>query len=190
MRCIGGWSVPPVQGALKCSAKGWPWQDLPLDGVAVGRGYYADADALDALIASGDLAHYRVYEKAVPEEEGHLLFCMSVLEPGCVGEEFFMTKGHYHTVADTAETYLCERGSGFMLMKTFDGRWDAQPVEAGRLVYAPPCWVHRSIKTRDDPLISFCMYPAHVGHNYGDIQTEGFLKRVKRGAGAPSLVDR
>jgi glucose-6-phosphate isomerase len=154
------------------------------------RGYYADADALEALIASGDPVHYRVYEKAIPEEEGHLLFCMSVLEPGHVGDEFFMTKGHYHTVVDTAETYLCVRGSGFMLMKTSDGRWNAQPMEAGRLVYAPPCWAHRSINTGDDPLISFCVYPAHAGHDYGDIRTEGFPKRVKRGNGAPRLVDR
>lgn len=154
------------------------------------RGYYADAEALEALIALCDPVHYRVYEKAIPEEKGHLLFCMSVLEPGQVGDEYFMTKGHYHTVSGTAETYLCMRGRGFMLMKTCDGPWDAQPMEAGRLIYAPPDWAHRSINTGDEPLISFCVYPAHAGHNYGDIQTEGFPKRVKRGIGGPSLVDR
>ena len=152
------------------------------------RGYYADGEALEALIASGDPVHYQVYEKAIPEEEGHLLFCMSVLEPGRVGEEFFMTKGHYHTVADTAETYLCVRGLGFMLMKTSDGRWDAQPMKAGQLVYAPPYWAHRSINTGDEPLISLCVYPAHAGHNYGDIETEGFPKRVIRGSKGPVLL--
>lgn len=153
------------------------------------RGYHADAEALEALIASGDPIHYRVYEKAIPEKEGHLLFCMSVLEPGRVGEEFFMTKGHYHTVSDTAETYLCVRGQGFMLMKTAAGRWEAQPMEAGRLVYAPPFWAHRSINTGGEPLISFCVYPAHAGHNYGDIQTEGFPIRVMCGVDGPSFVD-
>jgi len=152
------------------------------------RGYYSDADAMEALIASGDPVHYRVYEKAIPETEGHLLFCMSVLEPGSVGEEFFMTKGHYHTVADTAETYLCVKGSGFLVMKTSDGQWAAEPMEAGRMVYAPPLWAHRSINVGDDPLISFCVYPAHAGHNYGDIETEGFPKRVVRGPEGPIFL--
>jgi len=145
------------------------------------RGYYADAEALEALIGSEDPVHYRVYEKAIPETEGHLLFCMSVLEPGRVGDEFFMTKGHYHTVSGTAETYLCTRGAGFMLMKTADGRWAAEPMGAGRMVYAPPHWAHRSVNTGDEPLISFCVYPAHAGHNYGDIETEGFPQRVIAG---------
>jgi glucose-6-phosphate isomerase len=154
------------------------------------RGYYADAEALEALIEDGDPIHYQVFEKAIPEEEGHLLFCMSVLEPGRVGDEYFMTKGHYHTVSGTAEAYLCVRGLGFMLMKTSDGRWNAQPMEANRLVYAPPHWAHRSINTGDEPLISFCVYPAHAGHNYGDIRSTGFPKRVKQIAGKAVLVDR
>jgi len=153
------------------------------------RGYYADAVALEALIAAGDPVHYRVYEKAIPEKEGHLLFCMSVLEPGRVGEEFFLTKGHYHTVADTAETYLCVRGQGMLLLKTSDGQWMAESMEVGRMVYAPPFWAHRSINTGSEPLISFCVYPAHAGHNYGDIQTEGFPKRVVDSNSGPTLVD-
>lgn len=153
------------------------------------RGYYADVAALEKLIASGDPVHYRVYEKAIPEEEGHLLFCMSVLEPGCVGDEFFLTKGHYHTVADTAETYLCVRGQGMLLMKTSDGRWAAEPMNAGRMVYAPPLWAHRSINTASEPLISFCVYPAHAGHDYGDIQVQGFPKRVLRSASGPVFID-
>ena len=153
------------------------------------RGYYADNAALEALISSGDPIHYRVYEKAIPEDEGHLLFCMSVLEPGCIGDEFFFTKGHYHTLADTAETYLCVRGQGVLLMKTADGQWAAESMRAGRMVYAPPFWAHRSINTGSEPLISFCVYPAHAGHNYGDIQSEGFPRRVVLTASGPTFVD-
>jgi glucose-6-phosphate isomerase, archaeal len=153
------------------------------------RGYYADAEALERLIESGDPVHYRVYEKAIPEVEGHLLFCMSILYPGRVGDEFVFTKGHYHTVVETAETYLCVHGRGFLLMKTADGRWEAEPMEAGRMVYAPPYWAHRSINTGTEPLISFCVYPAHAGHNYGDIQTEGFPRRVVVSPSGPDFVD-
>jgi glucose-6-phosphate isomerase len=151
------------------------------------RGHYADAGALDRLIAAGDPLHYEVFEKPVPEEYGHDMFCVSRLLPGLVGEEYFMTKGHYHTVAQTAELYLCIRGKGFMVMKTKDGRFSAEPMEKGRMVYVPPYWAHRSVNTGDEPLVSFCAYNAEAGHNYGDIETEGFLKRVLRQDGSPVI---
>ena len=144
------------------------------------RGYYADEGALEALIEAGDPLHYEVFGVPVPEEYGHLLYCISKLQPGRVGEECFMTKGHYHTVAETAEIYLCLRGEGLMLMKTTDGRCEAEPMKRGAMVYVPPYWAHRSVNTGEEPLISFCVYPAEAGHNYGDIEQEGFPKRVFR----------
>ena len=90
-----------------------------------------------------------------------------------------MTKGHYHTVIETAEIYLCLRGEGYMLMKTSGGRFAAEKMSRGRMVYVPPYWAHRSVNTgTTEPLVSFCVYPGDAGHNYGDIETEGFPKRV------------
>lgn len=143
------------------------------------RGYYADEASLERLIAErDDPLHYEVFEVPVPEERGHLMYCISTLQPGRVGDECFMTKGHYHDVAETAEIYLCLCGQGYMAMKTAEGTWKAEPMGRGRMVYVPPYWAHRSINTGDDPLISFCVYPAEAGHNYGDIEDEGFPKRV------------
>ena len=143
------------------------------------RGYYADQDALEQLIVQdNDPLHYEVFEIPVPEEEGHLMYCISKLQAGRVGQECFMTKGHYHTRLATAEVYLCLRGEGLMLMKTRNGECQWQTFRRGRMVYVPPNWAHRSINTGDEPLISFCVYPAQAGHNYGDIQTSGFPKRV------------
>lgn len=142
------------------------------------RGYYQDEAALQRLIASGDPIHYEVFQKNIPECRGHLLVCISKLYPGCVGEECFMTKGHYHSISGTAEIYLCLRGRGYMMMKTADGQCAAEPMWRNRVVYVPPHWAHRSINTGDEPLISFCVYPADAGHNYGDIAGEGFPKRV------------
>jgi glucose-6-phosphate isomerase len=143
------------------------------------RGHYKDAAALDALIGRADPLHYEVFEVPVPEQYGHLMYCISTLQPGLVGEECFMTKGHYHTVIETAEIYLCLRGEGYMLMKTSDGRPAAEKMSRGRMVYVPPYWAHRSVNTgTTEPLVSFCVYPGDAGHNYGDIETEGFPKRV------------
>lgn len=142
------------------------------------KGYYTDEAALQRLIDDGDPVHYEVFEKHIPEESGHLRFCISKLYPGRVGEECFMTKGHYHTVSGTCEIYLGVCGQGYMMNKTVDGECVAEPIMRNRMVYVPPHWAHRSINTGNEPLISFCAYPAEAGHNYGDIEREGFPKRI------------
>jgi glucose-6-phosphate isomerase, archaeal len=151
------------------------------------RGHYADKAALERLIAQGDPLHYEVFEKPVPEEYGHLMYCISRLLPGLVGDEYFMTKGHYHSVLHTGEIYLCLRGTGFMLMKTKDGAFAAEPMSRGGMVYVPPYWAHRSVNTGSEPLVSFCVYNAEAGHNYGDIETECFVKRVLKVDGRPVI---
>ena len=145
------------------------------------RGYYADPSALETLIAAAsDPVHYETFESAVPEEYGQVKFCISKLYPGVVGDECFMTKGHYHAVLATGEVYLCLRGEGLMMMKTSDGTCRLEPFAPGRLVYVPPCWAHRSINTGKEPLVSLCLYPGDAGHNYGDIRSSGFPRRVYR----------
>lgn len=151
------------------------------------KGYYQDAAALDRLIASGNPIHYEVFEREIPEEYGHLLFCISKLYPGTVGTECFMTKGHYHSVVQTGEIYLCIRGEGFMIMKDPDGNPAAEPMRRNRMVYVPPYFGHRSVNTGDEPLISFCVYPADAGHNYGDIEREGFPQRVFKVGGKVTI---
>jgi len=146
---------------------------------SVMEGYYADPEALKQLITyENDPIHYETFESPVPEESGQLRFCISKLYPGLVGEECFMTKGHYHTVLETGEIYLCLKGQGLMMMKLSDGNCRWEDFSPGRMVYVPPYWAHRSVNTGNEPLISLCVYPGDAGHNYGDIQTEGFPKRV------------
>ena len=145
---------------------------------SVMRGYYRDADAFERLVEAGDPLHYETYEKHVPEEYGHLLFCISKVQPGRVGDEFFMTQGHYHTRLNTGEIYLCLQGKGAMVLKTPEGRFDMQRMTRGSLVYVPPYWAHRSVNTGSEPLSMFCVWPGDAGHNYGDIEREGFPKRL------------
>lgn len=138
------------------------------------QGYYKDEKALAELVENGNPVHYEVFEVPVPEEYGHLMYCISTLQPGKVGEEYFMTKGHYHTIAGTAEIYLCLKGEGYMLMKTTSGECRSVKMTRGQMVYVPPFWAHRSVNTGNEPLVSFCVYQADAGHNYGDIEEEGF----------------
>lgn len=150
---------------------------------------YEDVEAARAAVADGDPVIYRVYERKLPELPGELQWCMSVTLAGKIGREYYMTKGHFHEVRDTAEIYLCVRGQGYMLMETEDGKTDAQAMRANVAVYVPAGWAHRSINTGQQPLISFCVYPGNAGHDYGTIETAGFRKRIVEIDGQAAIID-
>ena len=150
---------------------------------------YEDQQAVRKLLEM-DPVIYKVYEKQLPQLSGELQWCMSVTLPGKVGREYYMTKGHYHAVRETAEIYLCVGGEGYMLMETEQGDVDLKEMQPNTCVYVPACWAHRSINTGNTPLISFCVYPGHAGHDYGSIETMGFKKRVVEIDGKPTVIDR
>jgi glucose-6-phosphate isomerase len=144
------------------------------------QGAYADQAAVSQLVAHGDPLVYEVLQYDVPEEVGQLICCTTVLHPGTVGEEYFMTKGHYHSVRDTGEVYLGLSGNGQLLLMTEDGGKAATPMGPGTVAYVPPCWAHRTVNTGEDPFVFFAVYPGQAGHDYGTIEQTGFPKRVMR----------
>ena len=150
---------------------------------------YEDQEAARKLLEI-DPVIYRVYEKQLPQLPGELQWCMSVTLPGKIGREYYMTKGHYHAVRETAEIYLCVGGEGYMLMETEQGDVDVKEMRTNTCVYVPAYWAHRSVNTGDTPLISFCVYPGHAGHDYGSIETMGFKKRIVEIDGKPVIIDR
>lgn len=154
------------------------------------QGQYADQAAYTALLAQSDQLLYEVYELLVPKVAGELLHGVSILHPGKVGTEYFMTKGHYHSVLETGEVYYCLRGSGMLVMETPEGAADVQPLNAGQVVYVPPRWAHRSVNTSaTEDLITFFIYPGNAGHDYGTIEQRGFRKLVIERDGQPTIID-
>lgn len=153
-------------------------------------GQYHDQEAYDSLLAKEDVLLYEVYEIKRPEIEGEILHGISIVHPGKVGDEFFMTKGHYHTVLDTAEIYYTLKGRGVMVMETPEGDWAVEELRAGSVLYVPPRWAHRSVNTgADDDLVMFFAYPANAGHDYGTIETQGFRKLAREENGELKIVD-
>ena len=121
---------------------------------------------------------YEVLQYDVPEEVGQLICCTTVLHPGTVGEEYFMTKGHYHAVRETGEVYLGLSGNGYLLLMTEDGASSESAVTSGTVAYVPPGWAHRTANTGDEPFVFFAVYPGQAGHDYGTIEHSGFARRV------------
>jgi glucose-6-phosphate isomerase len=149
--------------------------------------YYADGAALDELVRNGDPLVYEVVQYDVPEEVGQLICCTTVLHPGTVGDEYFMTKGHYHSVRETGELYLGLSGHGYLLQMTEQGGRSASPMGPGTVAYVPPYWAHRTVNTGDEPFVFFAVYPGQAGHDYGTIEQSGFAQRVLRTPEGPVL---
>src|SRR5690606_6390328 len=99
------------------------------------KGQYHDTAAYESMLAGGDALLYEVYELARPHESGELLHGVSIVHPGKVGDEYYMTKGHFHTVLETAEVYVCLSGHGAMVMETPEGDWSVEMLAPGRVLY-------------------------------------------------------
>lgn len=154
------------------------------------KGQYADQRSYEAMLAKEDTVLYEVYEIHRPEVSGELLHGTSIVHPGKVGDEYFMTKGHFHAVLDTAEIYYCLQGEGMMVMEMPEGDWAVEELRPGKVLYVPPRWAHRSVNTSDkEELVTFFIYPAHAGHDYGTIESQGFRKLVVERDNQPCIVD-
>jgi len=154
------------------------------------RGYFADQQAFEELLHREDPVIYEVLEIRRPEVSGELLSGLSIVHPGQVGDEYNMTKGHFHSVRETAEIYYGLKGHGLLLMENEAGEWAAEEVVPGRIVYVPPCWAHRSVNLAlKEDLITFFVYPGHAGHDYGSIASSGFRKLALHVDGGYKVVD-
>lgn len=151
---------------------------------------FADSEAAQALVENGDPLLYEFYGLDLPEDDsGVLQFGTTILYPGKVGDEYYMTKGHFHTILDTSEIYYGLSGKGLMLMETPEGDVECKEVNAGDAIYVPGRWAHRSINIGDEPLVMFFVYRADAGHDYGTIEDKGYRKIVVERDGKPVLLD-
>lgn len=153
------------------------------------KGQYLDQSSYDEMLQKEDTVLYEVYEKLVPEIEGELIQGLSIVHPGKVGKEYFMTKGHFHSVLETAELYFCLKGQGYMIMETPEGDWSAEELLPYTASYVPGRWAHRSINVGNEDLLMLFVYPAHAGHNYATIETKGFRKLIIEDNGNPKIID-
>ncbi len=154
------------------------------------KGMFADEAAFDALLAKGDTLVYEFHGLPLPEHEGDLAFGCSIVYPGKVGDEYFMTKGHFHTILDTAEVYYCLSGSGYMLLENKDGDCSAHELTPGKAVYVPKGYAHRSVNTgAAEKLVTFFVFRADAGHDYGTIEQKGYRKLIVEADGKPVMTD-
>ncbi|MFN8475414.1 MAG: glucose-6-phosphate isomerase [Anaerolineae bacterium] len=154
------------------------------------KGMFYDQAAYNDQLLRENVLIYEFFDMGIPDSEKEVAYGTSITYPGKIGDEYFMTKGHFHTVIDTAEVYYCLSGHGYMLMENPEGDWEAQELTPGVAVYVPGRYAHRSVNVSpNEPLVTFFAFPGHAGHDYGTIETQGFRKLIVERDGKPTFVD-
>lgn len=149
---------------------------------------FASVEVVEEILSKENPLIYEVYEtRPISTKIGELVCCTTILYPGKVANEYYMTKGHYHQDPNSSEVYLVLSGQGFLLIK--QGReTSALFLEKGSLAYIPPGCAHRVVNTGHTPLVFFAVYPVQAGHDYERAKQEGFGLRIVDKEGQPCVA--
>ena len=151
---------------------------------------FADASAYAQTLAQHDPLLYTVASLQPDAQQDALFYAMGKLLPGRIGAEYYMTKGHYHTLRSAPEVYIGLRGDGLMLLEDETGASRAQPLLANSIVYVPGHTAHRTINVGDESLIYLTICPLAAGHDYAAIARQNFRQVVICVDGKPVVVER
>jgi glucose-6-phosphate isomerase len=155
------------------------------------RGSFADTAAYEAALARGNPLLYEVTAVEPASGDGQLHYGLGILYPGKIGDEYYLTKGHYHTHRPAAEIYIGLKGEGAMILEDeATGETRLVPLRANSAVYVPGHTAHRTVNTGTEPLVYIGVYPSNAGHDYGAIAKKNFRKIVVQRDGQPVLIDR
>ncbi len=154
-------------------------------------GIYADGSAFAALLAKGDRVTYAVEDLKPNTDAGDMIFGITRMIPGKVGDEFYVTRGHIHAKGNRPEIYYGESGYGLMQLESPDGESRLIEVTPRSVCYVPPFWIHRSINVGTDDLVMTFFYPADSGQDYDIIARSGGMKRrvIDDGRGGWTAID-
>ncbi len=154
------------------------------------RSLFYDQKAASLMPADLELYRVQAYMPVPGDTEGGLYWGNTVLQPGKVGNEYFMTKGHFHRVRNRAEYYLTFHGSGALLLMDEAGTTRYETMSPGSVHYIPGSTAHRVANTGSIPLVFAACWPSDAGYDYETIEREGFSARLMEQNGKPVLVAR
>jgi glucose-6-phosphate isomerase, archaeal len=150
-------------------------------------GYWSDAEAASAA-ASVELYRTQTWMCAEEGTEGAILWGNTTLFSGVVGDEYFMTRGHWHLKRDRGELCVTVSGRGTLVLMDERRQTRIEWMTPGSTHYVPGHTAHRTVNVGEEPLVFLCSWPADCGHEYADIAERGFSARVLKVNGEPQLV--
>jgi len=150
---------------------------------------FHDQQAVADMVAGGDELIYEIFYRSFPATRSDWGVGVSRIRPGTVGDEYYMTKGHFHEREDQPEVYFCTSGTGYLLLETVEGDFRAEEFRTGVVTHIPGHWSHRVVNTGSEPMSYIGVYSLSAGHLYDRVLERGFAKIVVERDGAPVLID-
>lgn len=121
------------------------------------------------------------------DNENALSWGSTVVEPGHVGSEYFMTHGHFHAKRDRSEYYSTLEGVGALILMDENRKAWFEPMSAGSVHFIPPHIAHRVANSGNIPLRFVACWPSDAGHDYESIRLHGFSARFLCVDGKPQF---
>ena len=127
-------------------------------------GVFLDEPARRLIDAEKVVYSVEYWRPVADGTEGGLFWGNSTIFPGVVGEECFMTRGHFHVRRDRAEYYSTVSGKGMLVLMDEQRRGSVQVMEPGTTHYIPGRVAHRVVNTGEVPLTFLACWPSDAGH--------------------------
>ena len=123
---------------------------------------FYDQEAVASLLEKEDRLIYDMTHYYFETSNSDMSLAVSRIQPGKIGNEYNMTKGHFHERSDQPEIYFCLEGNGFLLLETEEGEFKAESWSPGTITHIPPQWAHRVVNIGKNVL--FYMSTFHKIH--------------------------
>ena len=121
---------------------------------------------------------YRIYgDTSIDSEEAKLLYAVTVLEPGTVGDEYFMTRGHFHTKPERGEWMMTIRGQGELWLMDRQRNSRTESMTVGSVHNIDGRFAHRVVNTGNESLVFMVVWLSDCGHDYEASRDLGWPQR-------------
>lgn len=152
---------------------------------------FSDREAYARMPADQVVYEVESYLPVKAGEEGGLFLGITYIHPGKVGEEYFMTRGHFHEIRNRGEFYIGMEGEGMLILMNDDHSavW-AEKIGPGSVHYIGGNIAHRVANVGDGVLSFGACWPSDAGHDYQTISERGFSKILVDKKGVPTLVNK
>jgi len=151
-------------------------------------GLFRDQRAYAAMNPEREIYRVRVWAPVSAGEEGGLFWGVTLLQPGKVGDEYFMTHGHFHVNRTRAEYYATVAGQGMLMRMNGQRTTWGEAMAPGTIHYIRGEHAHRVVNVGTEPLIFWACWGSDAGYHYGAIRELGFGAAVVERDGKPAIV--
>jgi len=128
--------------------------------------WYSDEKAVEKALRTRKGKNKIIYE-TFTEKDSPIDLTLTVVHPGTIGKEYYMTKGHVHR-ANNPEFYILLEGNGKLLIQKSGRKGEVKIInlEKGRIALIPKGYAHRLINVGKKKLKVLTIYSENSRPNY------------------------